>query len=276
MNWRAVRVIAGQVFRELQRTRWFLVIAATFGVLAMAFSALGLASLGSFGVTGFGRTSASLMNLALLIVPLMGLLVGALSLAMEQEQGTLLTLMAQPVTAGEVFAGTFAGLAGALSLALVLGFGLSGAVIAYYSDFAYLNQYLALVSLTLVLGLIHVGCGLCLSVVTRRVSTALGLALVVWLAIVLLSDLGLMGTAMILQLKPAQLFWLSVGSPLQAFKIAVVQVLQGNLELLGACGLYASSKLGPALLPALLGILAAWVIGPLALAQALFRRRGAL
>lgn len=270
-------MIAGHVFREVQRSRWFLIIAATFMVLALALSSLGLASLGTFGVTGFGRTSASLVNLILFIVPLMGLLIGAMSLATEREHGTLVTLLAQPVTASEVFLGTFAGLATALSLALLVGFGVSGVVIMRYSGGgAHLQEYLALVSLTLLLGLVHVGLGLCLSVVSRRASTALGLALGLWLVVVLLSDLGLMGTAMVLRFAPNQLFWFSIGSPTQAFKIAVVQALQGNLELLGASGLYASSVLGPVLIPALVGVLAAWVIGPLVIAHALFRRRGAL
>lgn len=276
MNWRAVRVIAGRAFREVQRTRWFLFIAATFTVLALALSFLGLAGLGTFGVTGFGRTTASLVNVVLLVVPLMGLLVGAMSLASEKEHGTLLTLLAQPVTTTEVFVGTFVGLAVAVGLALLAGFGLSAAVIVRYSHGAQLGAYLALAGLTLLLGLTHLGFGLCLSAVTRRASTALGLALLLWFVVVFLSDLGLMGTAMVLQLKPAQVFWLSVGSPAQAFKIAVVQALQGDLELLGASGLYASSVLGPALVPALIGVLVVWLIGPLMLALSLFRRRAPL
>ena len=96
-------------FRDAQRNRWVTLLAAMFAVLSLALSTLGLSSLGTIGITGFGRTAASLLNLVLLLVPLMGLLMGAVSVSAEREQGTLVTVLAQPVTPSEVLLGKFLG-----------------------------------------------------------------------------------------------------------------------------------------------------------------------
>ena len=276
MDAHVVWIILAKEWRDALRTRWFALIAATFTILALALSYFGLASLGTFGVSGFGRTAASLLNLVLLIVPLMGLLIGALSVAAEREHGTLVMLLAQPVTATEVFLGKFFGLALALAAALLIGFSVSGLVILRHHGWAQAGGYAALAGLTVVLGVAHIAIGLSLSASARRVAPVLGAALLAWLVVVVISDVGLMGTAMVLKLKPAQLLWLSLVNPLQAFKLAAMQALHGNLELLGAGGVYAVSVCGAWLIWLLTGLLSLWTIAPLALAWWLFRRRGAI
>jgi Cu-processing system permease protein len=276
MEMRLVGIVMMKEWRDIRRARWFASMAMIFTGVTLALSYFGLAGLGTFGVTGFGRTAASLLNLVLLIVPLMGLLMGALSLAAEREHGTLVLLLAQPVTATEVFVGKFLGLALALALALLIGFGLSGLVVLRYHGWAQLDGYAALAGLTVVLGVAHIAIGLSLSAAARRVAPVLGAALLLWLVIIFISDLGLMGTAMVLKLTPAHLLWLSLANPLQVFKVAAIQAIQGNLELLGAGGVYAASVCGPWLMPLLIGLLGAWTMGPLLLAWALFHRRGAV
>lgn len=276
MDTAILMTIAWQAFRETQRNRWFLLVASVFGGLALMLSFLGLSGLGTFGITGFGRTTASLLHLAMVIVPLMGLLMGAQSIAVEREQGTLVTLMAQPVTAGEVLIGKFLGNAAALTGAIGLGFGLSGAVIARYVGFTQCGDYAVLAALTLLLGLVHLAIGLWLSVITRRGATALGLALGAWLLIVFLSDLGVMGTAMMLRMSPAQLLWASLVNPAHVFKVGVIGAMPGHLDALGSAGRYAADALGPCVLPVMVGLLLAWTCVPLAGAWLLFRQRGAV
>ena len=53
-------------------------------------------------------------ELVLLVVPLMGLSLGALGLAAERERGTLDYLLAQPVSRAEIFLGKYVGLAAAM------------------------------------------------------------------------------------------------------------------------------------------------------------------
>ena len=276
MDFSTIALIAGKEFRDMWRSRWFAVMAATFAVLALALSVLGTALVGLAGVAGFGRTTASLLNLVMLIVPLMGLVMGAMSLAGEREQGTLLTLLAQPVTPTEVLLGKLVGLAAALGAAVVGGFAISGVIIAKAGGWTELGDYLAFAGLTVGLGIAHVALGLWISATSRRSASVLGMAVFLWMVVVIFGDLGIMGTAVVLKLKPAQLLWLGFGNPAQVFRLAVLRVVHGDLDILGAAGLYAASRLGGWLLPALVGALTAWVAVPLTIAWAQFRRRGAL
>ena len=105
MTLRAVMLIARKEVRDALRNRWFLLYAAAFAGLAHALSRLALDGASLAGFAGFGRTAASLVTLVLLIVPLMGLTLGAASIAGERERGTLSTLLAQPIARVDVLLG---------------------------------------------------------------------------------------------------------------------------------------------------------------------------
>jgi Cu-processing system permease protein len=193
--------------------RWFVLYTVAFAALALALAWLALSGLGSSGLAGFGRTGASLINLVLLIVPLMGLTLGALSLAGEREHGTLLYLLAQPVTPVEVLLGKYLGLALALCAALVPGFGLSGLLIAWQGGATQVGAYLAMVVLGFLLALVSLSVGVLISAAARHGSTAVGCALFLWLLLVFFGDLGVMGTALVLRVEIDQLLTLALFPP---------------------------------------------------------------
>jgi Cu-processing system permease protein len=195
-----------------------------------------------------------------------------LSVAHEREQGTLLTLLAQPISPVELLLGKFAGAAAALIAAIMFGFGVSGLVIGGYGGAAQLAGYLWLLGFTLLLGLAHLSVGFLLSVLAPKSATAMSVALLLWLGVVLVSDLALMGTSIVLHLSARQLLWLALANPAQVFKLAALQALQGNLELLGAAGMYARDVLGNRLLPVLTALLVAWIVLPVSLALWRVRR----
>ncbi len=262
--------------REARRNRWLWLYALVFAALSSALVWLGLSAVGHYGAAGFGRTGASLINLILLIVPLMGLSLGALSLAGERERGTLLFLLAQPVSAPEVLIGKYLGLSLALIAALSAGFGVSGLLISWQGGFVQGDLYLALWGLTVLLALVSLALGFLISALARTGAPAMGTALFVWLLLVFLSDLGVMGTALVLRLSVGQLLGLALLNPLQSFKLLAVLVIQGDLEILGPAGLYALRAFGDALVPFLLALLLGWTAMVLALSVMIFRQRGAL
>lgn len=273
MSAATVFILMAKEIRDARKNRWFVVISSLFALLAVSFSLLGLSGIGSLGITGFGRTAASLLNLVILIVPLMGLLLGSMSLVGEREQGTLETLLAQPITVAEIFLGKYLGAAVAMTLTLLLGFAVSGFVIAHYAGANQIGDYWILVLYTLLLGLVFLSLGFFFSIFTRRHTMAIGLALFLWFLFIFLSDLGLIGTSLVLKLTPRQLFWLVAANPVQSVKLAVAGSLQKSLESFGAAGVYASDLLGNWLSAALTAILAAWVLAPLLLALFIFRSR---
>ena len=272
---RTVMLILSKEVREARRNTWFLLFAVIFSGLSLTVSLLGLAGLGSLGVAGFGRTTASLLNLVVLIVPLMGLLLGALSIVAEREQGTLATLLSQPVLVEEVFLGKFLGLSVALLGALLAGFGLTALVMARWSGSARLDDYLLLAAWTCLFGLGYLSLGFGVSAIAGKTAAAMGVAVFLWLVSVFLSDLGLIGTAVVLRLSPRALLWLSLLNPAQVFKILVLDSIGGNLEALGPGGLYATEVFGSWLRPALAALLAAWVVVPLTICLVWSRNRGA-
>ncbi len=271
-----VLTLARKELRDALRNRWFLLYTAALAALALAFSGLGASGGGDVALAGFGRTTASLVNLVMLIVPLMGLTLGSLALAAERERGSLLYLLSQPVTPLELFLGKFSGLAAALLASLLLGFGASGALIALRTGATDVLSYLSLAALTFLLGLISLALGLLVSTGARRTSSAVGLAVFLWLGLVFLGDLGLMGTAVVLRLDVDALLALSLLNPLSVFKVEAILSSRGSLEVLGPAGLYATRTYGGSLQPLLLAILAGWVLVPLAGGYGLFKQRGAL
>jgi Cu-processing system permease protein len=235
-----------------------------------------MTGLGDFGLAGFGRTAASIINIILLVVPLMGLTLGAMSLAGERERNTLTYLLAQPVDQLEVLLGKYLGLAAALFSALVIGFGISGIFIAVNGGTANIRVYLLMVMLAFLLALVSLSLGFFISSTVRKGSTAISIALFVWLLLLVFGDLGLMGTSMILKLSVGQLFTLTMLNPMQIFKIAAILNIRDNLEVLGPAGVYALRTFGAQLLPALIVIMISWALVPLVFAYYAFRRSGAL
>jgi Cu-processing system permease protein len=199
---------------------------------------------------------------------------GALSVAGEREHGTLLALLAQPVLLEELLLGKFLGLAAALLGTILFGFGLSALVIAHQSGSAQLGGYVGMIAYTALFGLGYLSVGFLISALTRRTASAVGVALFVWLLSIFLGDLGLIGTAVVLQLSPRSLLWLSLANPAQVFKLVVLEGIGRNLELLGPGGLYASQVLGDWLTLALAGLLILWTVVPFGLALLILRNRG--
>ena len=276
MDFENVLTLIQKELRDAFRNRWFLLYAIAFAALSLALAWFSVSGAGSFGVAGFGRTTAGLINLILLIVPLMGLTLGAMSLAGEREKGTLIYLMAQPISSVELLLGKFVGLALALTAALVIGFGLTGILMAFVGGGGDFQVYLTLLVLSVLLAVASLSMGFLISAAVKKAATAVGLALFLWLILVYFGDLGLMGTAVVLQIKVEQLLTLALINPLQVFKLAAVLDLRENLEVLGPAGIYAFRTYGGALWPLLVGLLFAWVVVPFLLATQVFKKRGVL
>jgi Cu-processing system permease protein len=264
--------IARRELREALRNRWLWFYAVGFAALALALSQASLAAAGYAGLGGFGRTAASLVNALLLFVPLMGLSVGANALAGDRERGTLLYLLAQPVSRAEVFWGKALGAALALIAALALGFGLAGAALATGGS-ADASVFFGLAVFTLLLALAALGLGFVISTLTRKAATAAGAAMLAWLGLVFFSDLGLAGLTLALRPAPSTLLGLLVVNPLQVFKLGAIFSLHATLDTLGAAGQYALYRFGAGLPALLLAVLVAWSLAAFGLAFALFCRR---
>jgi Cu-processing system permease protein len=267
-----VRAFALRELRDALRSRWFLLYTIAFAALGLGVSYVSAAASGG-GLSGFGRTSAGLVNLVLLVVPLMGLTAGAGSIASDRERGMLPYLLAQPVTRTELLLGKFVGLALALVASICLGFGAVAGALAWSDSVTHPVTLLVLSGLSVALALAMLSVGLLISTFAHRTGVATGTAVFLWLGLVFVSDLGLMAGALTFKLSIEHLFGLALINPLQVFKMWSLQSVDASLDVLGPAGLYAQETYGR-LLNAIFGIcLALWTFVPLAIASFVFNRR---
>jgi len=267
---------AHREFRDAISSRWFILYTIAFTALAVAVSYMSLSGVGSHGFAGFGRTAAGLLNLIVLIVPLMALMAGAGAIASERERGTLIYLLAQPVSRSQVLIGKYVGLASVLTCSLLIGFGLSAGVLAWRTGGVGVLAYAMLVGFTCALALAMLSVGVLISVLSRRQGVATGVGLFVWLALVFLSDLGLMAGTVLFKLRVQEVFALGILNPMQAFKMSVIVGMNASLDVLGPAGAYATRTFGRWLSPLLGAVLAVWIVLPLGAATIVFARKGSV
>ncbi len=271
-----VATLGRRDLRDALSSRWFLLYTMAFAALGLCVSFVSASSAGGSGLAGFGRTSAGLINLVLLVVPLMALTAGAGGIAGERERGMLAYLLAQPISRWELLAGKYAALATALAMSICVGFGISAVVMALRQPNADASGLLSMVGLTILLALAMLSIGVFIGVCCRRAAVATGVAVFVWLMLVFATDLGLMAGTMAMRLSIETLFGLAVASPLQAFKMWSLQNVDASLDVLGPAGLYAQLEFGHSLQLLFAGVLIAWIVIPLLFAGFVFNRRSPL
>lgn len=250
------RELAGAI-----RARWFLIYSAVFLAGGVVLTAFGAADPALYGYRGYAKAFGGLVHLALLFVPLMALVPAAASIAEDRESGALEYTLAQPVTFGEVYLGKWAGVMTALLLALLIGFGVTGAVAV--SRGVPLTLLLELFAFVMLLGLAFCGIGLALSAVADTRARATTWAIVLWLALVALGTLGVMASFVQWGAPEQLLIAWSFVNPVEAFRLGVVTALDADLSLLGPVGAGIVERVGTRgcrLIAA--GSLVAWALGP--------------
>jgi Cu-processing system permease protein len=267
-------LIALKEMKEAWSNRWFLLFSGAFAVLALGLSWLSVTGVAGAAFAGFGRTAASLVHLVILVVPLMGLILGATAVAAERERGSLIYLLCQPIEPRELVVGKFLGMSGAALAALAAGFGLAALALSARGIAGSPSAYLAFLGLAGLLAMASVSVGLLISTLSSKVSLATGVGLFVWLTLVFLGDLGLMGTSVALRLEARDLLVAALLNPLQVFKMASLLAIRGGLEVLGPAGLFAVRTVGSRLVPLLVAVLLLWVLVPLTAAAVVLERRG--
>ena len=268
--------IAGKEVRDGLTNRWLIAYSILLGGLGFAATATGLDSASGLAIQAFGRTTATLMNLCLLLSPLVAVVMGAALIAGEQERGTLEHLLAQPLTRAELLLGKYLGLLAALTAATVAGFVPAGLAITLAAGPTVLGHYLLFPTIAALAGAAMAAVGVLISVGSRSAVHAQGTAIFTWFAFVLLYDLVLMGSLAVSGM-PAQ--WLAValvGNPVDAARVLGVLALEPDLYLLGPAGAFLTTTLSPAgTASLLLGTLIVWGLVPVCAAAMKFsiRRR---
>lgn len=258
-------LVARQELLLAVRSRWTLIFALVFAFLSLAVAGSGYVLSGGSGFQDFARTSASLVQLVVLVVPLASLLMGALALA--PERGAAELLFSQPASRTTILLGELLGLFGALAGAELIGFGLAGAVVFRDAGEGGGAGYLALVagSLLLTAAFLSIAALIAAGAAGRRRTRSLAIALVVWFLAVILADLVALGVASLLPSYAASrvLIVSVILNPVSAVRTGALLGIEGTAAF-GSASLallrFTHGPAGAALILTLSSV--AWVILP--------------
>jgi len=263
---------AGAEFRIALRNRWVTIAVVMMALFSMVLSAAGSAPTGALGADKLSVTVASLTSLAVYLVPLVALLMSFDAVAGEVERGTLPLVLTYPVSRGELLLGKFVAHLAILSLAIAVGYGIAAGAAIYMDPRASagLPALIRLFWTSLLLGAAFIALGYAISAFSRRPGAAAGLAIGIWLVMIVLYDLGLLaavvadgGGSFTTDIFP----WLLLANPADAFRLYNLAASEATAA---AAGIGGAANTIPAL-HALISI-AVWPLAMLALAIAAFRK----
>lgn len=254
-----------------RRGRIVPLFSAGFALASVGVALAGLSAGGVVAVQGFARTSVSLLQLALWTVPLLALLLGAVSGA---ECAELEFLVALPAPRARLLFGRWAAWTLALTAALVVGFGAAGIVIGTLAGAADAARYLALVGVAALLLSAGLAIGLWIGVTARGRARAVGIAVVVWFVLAIGADLVAIALLAILPAHAAtwDLAILLVANPVDSARALGLGLFRADV-IAGPTGAALHRLLGGQGAVLLVAALLAWTVVPLRLAGRRFARR---
>lgn len=256
------------------RNKWTVIFAVAFGVLVLGISYMGTTAEGFSGMQSLTRTSASLLNLVLYLVPLVALTMGTLSFT--GDRGTAELLFSQPVLRCEVMLGKLLGLFLAMTISMMSGFVAAGGLILSVSGSDGLLRYGYLVFLSHLLALVFLSLSVVVAVANGRKAKAFGVALFFWFFFVLFYDLLALGITLLLEGRIAnQFLFVSVfGNPVDLVRISTLIILD-SVTIFGAAGAALLRFLGGTAtsILSLLAALTCWICLPILIAHRLLRKQ---
>lgn len=274
MDWNAIRTVAGHEMKINIRNKWMLMFAAAFGGVSLTVCYFGLVTVATVGVQGFTRTTASLLNLVLYLVPLVALVMATMSFSGERGASEL--LFSQPVSRRDVLVGKLVGLFLCIAGATCMGFGSAGAVIAARVGSDGSGRYVIFVALALLLALVFLSVGAMIAILFDDKTRALGAALFLWFFFVIFYDLLVIGMTFLFKERTANVFiFLSLfGNPVDMVRVSSLMNL-GGATVFGAAGASLMKFLGGPTSSNLLLLtaLGTWALGPLLVANRRLRAR---
>ena len=253
-----------------RRSRMVVLFAGGFALATLILAVTGLSSGGVVAVQGFARTTMSLMQLVLWIIPLVGLLIGAGVGAESLELEFQVSLPAGRTAI--LFARWLVWLA-VLGGAMTLGLGLAGLLMSSTAAAGDEWRYLRLIGVSNLLLGATLSLGLLLGLLARTRIRAMGFAVSAWIVMVIGFDLLAIGALALLPRGQAGwgLTLLLMADPADAARSLAIGLVQADI-VAGPTGAAIRKVLGGWSLWALAGSLLVWMALPLCAAARRFRR----
>jgi Cu-processing system permease protein len=272
---RTVLIIALKEIQEGMRNRWVLATTLLLAALALSLTFLGSAPTGNVGAGRLDVVVVSLSSLSIFLLPLIALLISHDAVVGEMERGTMILLLSYPVGRHQVILGKFLGHVLILAFATVIGYGAAAAALAVTGASVLKASWYAFASMigtSIMLGAVFIAIGYLVSSMVRDRGTAAGIAVGVWLLMVLVFDMALLGILVIDQgriVSAPVLEALLFLNPTDIYRLANLTGFNVS-QFSGMAGLAGTATMS---IGALLLGLAVWIVAPLGLAALSFARR---
>ena len=273
---RNVLLIAAKEIQESLRNWWVLSTTLLLAALALTLTFLGSAPTGNVAVRALDVVIVSLSSLTIFLLPLIALLISHDAIVGEIERGTMLLLLSYPVGRWQVLLGKFAGHLAILAFAIVLGYGAAALALATTGATIDAESWAAfgkMIGSSILLGASFIAVGYLVSSLVHARGTAAGIAVGIWLLLVLIYDIALLGLLVIDQgrfISAGILNALLLLNPTDVYRMFNLAGSANVSVFSGMAGLADTMTLNPGIL---LMALAAWAALPLALAAFVFSRR---
>jgi Cu-processing system permease protein len=270
-----VWTLALKELRDGFRNRWVAAAIILLGILALALSILGSAPTGSVRVSALDIRVIGLASLSVYLIPLIALMLSYDALVGEFERGTMMLLLAYPVTRWQIIMGKFLGHLLILLIAILVGYGGTMVILTLLTDSGSegWQAYAVMMASSLVLGAVFIALGYLVSVIVRERATAVGAAIGLWLVFVVLYDLLLFGLLTMDEEEKIgqQMFsMLMLVSPTDTYRVLNLSLFEGVSEAAGIAGVASEAGLGA---PLLVSSMLLWIILPLGATLLVFQRR---
>jgi Cu-processing system permease protein len=271
-----ILIIATKEIQESLRNRWVLSATLLLAALALTLTFLGSAPTGNVGVRPLDVVVVSLSSLSIFLLPLIALLISHDAIVGEIERGTMLLLLSYPVGRWQVLLGKFVGHLAIVAFAIVLGYGAAALALAATGATINAESWAAfgkMIGSSVLLGASFIAVGYLVSSLVHARGTAAGIAIGIWLFLVLLYDMALLGLLVVDQgrlISAGALNALLLFNPTDVYRMFNLAGSANVSVFSGMAGLADMVTLNPAVL---LAMLAGWAIVPLAFAALAFSKR---
>ncbi len=253
-----------------RRARVATIFAAGFALAGIGVALAGLSAGGVLSVQGFARTSMSLLQMVIWVVPMLALLTGA---AAGSEMRDLEFVAALPVSRGGRVFSRWAALTATLGGAVALGLGAAGVVIALMAGDADGWRYLRLALVSELLLAATLAVGLWIGIAASNRTRALGIAMAAWFVLVIGMDLAVIALLSALPAKGVGA-WLTavlLANPVDSARVLGLSLFQAD-AIAGPMGAALRRVLGGWGAGALMLGLLGWTAVPLVLAGRTLKR----
>jgi Cu-processing system permease protein len=258
--------IARMEFTAASRLWWIRLFTVAFALIALTMAQAATVAGDGDPHETFARLTVALLPLALMLVPLAGLLIGVSTISSDQEASGF--LIALPVSPFQMVAGRWIGQAAALSAALIAGFGAGGLVVWANIGATDVVSFALLIAGCVLLALTFISIGTLIAASVSNRGAALGISTFVWFLSVIFYDAAALAAAVWLTGRAGtRLLFVSVFANAVDLVRILTLTLAGTPHILGVAGESWMRTLGgPGPVSAFAATaLTVWIVLPLAL-----------